>query len=115
MSDMVIVEAEIGEDGQLTIQLPPDAPRGRVEVTVKKRVPQTVQALTPEEEAVLDAELEELLSPESLRGLGLTAEEIAESPEFGIWVDREDITDSAEFVAEMRRKSRQRRSHAQEE
>ena len=56
-----------------------------------------------------DAELEELLSDKYLNGLGLTADEIAKSPVIGIWKDRADMADSVEYVAEMRRKRRERR------
>jgi hypothetical protein len=41
MSDMVIVDGKINENGQLIVQLPPDAPQGDVEVIIKKRVPYT--------------------------------------------------------------------------
>lgn len=110
MSDMVIVDGKIDENGQLIIQLPPDAPQGDVEVTIKKRVTYTPPELTPEEAAALDAEFEALMSdPKTLTGLGLTAEEIANSPEIGIWKDREDMKDPVAWVAEMRRKSRERR------
>ncbi|MBC7809707.1 MAG: hypothetical protein H7175_01095 [Burkholderiales bacterium] len=56
-----------------------------------------------------DAELEELLSDKNLNGLGLTAEEIVKSPAIGIWAHRTDMADSVEYVAEMRRKKRERR------
>jgi hypothetical protein len=26
MSDMIVIDAEVGEDGKLVVQLPPDAP-----------------------------------------------------------------------------------------
>jgi hypothetical protein len=59
--------------------------------------------LTPEEEAELEALR---ANPE---GMGLTAEEIARSPEIGLWKDRTDIIDSVDFVNEMRRQSGERR------
>lgn len=109
MSKIITFDAEVKDDGTLTIQLPPDAPRGQVRITVE----QTSPALSPEEQAAYeiayDPELEALLTDESLRGLGLTAEEIAKSPEIGIWADRTDMIDSVEFIAEMRRKNRERR------
>jgi len=110
MSDMIVIDAKVGEDRKLVVQLPPDAPQGQVRVTIEKIEPVNEPELTPEEEAALDAEFEALMSdPRTYTGLGLTAEEIAKSPEIGIWKDREDTKDSAEWVAEMRRQSRERR------
>lgn len=108
MTDRITVKGEVTEDGQLIVQLPPDAPRGAVEVTVRKH-------LTPEEEAALDAEFEALLNdPATFTGLGLSAEEIAGSPVFGIWADREDMADSATYVEELRRKNRERRMNRED-
>jgi len=110
MSDIIVIDAEVGEDQRLVVQLPPDAPQGQVRVTIEKITPPEQPQLTPEEEAALDAEFEELMSdPKTFTGLGLTAEEIAKSPEIGIWKDREVMKDSVQWVAEMRRKSRERR------
>jgi hypothetical protein len=106
MSDMIVIEAEVGEDGKLVIQLPPDAPRGTVKVTVE---PYAEPELTPEQEAALDSELEELLKPENLRGQGLTAGEIARSPEIGMWKDRPETQDSVAWVEQMRRQRREKR------
>lgn len=115
MSDMIIIDAEIGEDGRLNLQLPPDAPHGQVRITIEKVAPQQPSELTPEEEAALDAELEALLKdPKTFTGLGQTAEEIAQSPEIGAWSHRTDITDSAEFVEKMRRNSRLRRTRRED-
>jgi len=109
MSDMVIVDGTIDENGQLIVQLPPDAPQGDVEVIIKRRVPYTEPELTPEEEATLDAELEALMNdPTTFTGLGLPMSEILKSPAIGIWKDRDDTRDSVAWVADMRRK---RRSH----
>jgi len=110
MSDMIVIDTEVGEDGKLVVQLPPDAPQGQVRVTIEKIESVTQPELTPEEEAALDAEFEALMSdPKTFTGLGLTAEEIAKSPEIGIWKDREDMKDSVQWVAEIRRTSRARR------
>jgi len=110
MSDMIVIDTEIGEDRKLVVQLPPDAPQGQVRVTVEKIAPDVQPKLTPEEEAALDAEFEALMSdPKTYTGLGLTAEEIAKSPEIGIWKDREDMKDPVKWVTEMRRKRRERR------
>jgi hypothetical protein len=59
--------------------------------------------LSSEEEAELAALM---MYP---NGMGLTAAEIAQSPEVGIWKDRTDIKDSVDFVNDMRRQSRERR------
>ncbi len=99
MSDKYVFEETVGEDG--TVQLPPDAPHGHIRITV--------EAMHPElsaEEATLDAELQELLSDENLRGQGLTAGEIARSPEFGAWEHRTDIESGESFVEKMRQKRR---------
>ncbi len=44
------------------------------------------------------------LSEEDLKGAGLTAEEIAASPEIGAWADA-DIESGAEYVEKLRRAS----------
>jgi hypothetical protein len=44
------------------------------------------------------------LSEADLRGAGLTAEEIAASPEIGAWAD-DDIESGAEYVEKLRRAS----------
>ncbi len=106
MSDKLVFEEIVGEDGKLVLQLPPDAPHGYIRITIEAVEP---EALSPEEEAALDAEIAELLSDESLHGLGQTAEEIARAPEIGLWKDRTDITDSVEFIEEMRSRRRQAR------
>jgi hypothetical protein len=67
IGESLSLEGEVTEDGRLVVILPSDVPRGRVRVTVE---------LAPEA-------LE--LSEEDLRGLGLTAQEIASSPEVGAW------------------------------
>jgi hypothetical protein len=110
MVDMVVVKGKVTEDGQLIIELPSDTPHGDVEVVVRKIAPAVTLELTPEEEAYWDTEFEALINdPKTFTGLGLTAEEIAKSPEIGIWQDREDMADPVAYLAEMRRKSRERR------
>jgi hypothetical protein len=108
MSDVLILDGRIDEQGRLIVDIPPDAPQGEVEVIIKKRIPHVEPELTPEEEAALKAELEELLKPENLRGKGLTAGEIIKSPAIGIWKDREETQDSVAWVSETRRKRRER-------
>jgi hypothetical protein len=108
MRDMLILDGRIDEQGRLIIDIPSYAPQGEVEVIIKKRTPYVEPELTPEEEAALRAELEELLKPENLRGKGLTAGEIIKSPAIGIWKDREETQDSVAWVSETRRKRRER-------
>lgn len=108
MTDRFVTEEIVGEDGKLVLQLPPDAPHGRIRVTIEA-ASASEPSLSPEEEAALDAEIAALLTDEALRGQGLTAAEIAKSPAIGIWKDRTDITDSVEFVEEMRRQSNRER------
>ena len=82
------IEGEITEDGHLVVDLPPELPRGRVVVTLEP---------VPEKD-VLE------LSDEDLKGAGLTAEEIAASPEIGAWAE-DDIESGAEYVEKIRRAS----------
>lgn len=84
MKTTVRMEGEITEDGHLLVDLPPELPRGRVVVTL---------------EPLLDDDLE--LTDEDLRGAGLTAEEIASSPEIGAWRASE-ARNGAEYVEEVR-------------
>ena len=80
------VEGEITEDGHLLVDLPPELPRGRVVVTLEP----------------LEDDLR--LAEDDLMGAGLTAEEIASSPEIGAWA--EDGEESgAEYVERIRRAS----------
>ena len=104
MSDILIIEGEATDDGELILQLPPDRPRGRLRITIES-APENPEL----SDADYDAELEELLNDDNPYGLGLTADEIAKSPEIGAWAHRTDITDSVEFIAEQRRKRRERR------
>jgi hypothetical protein len=81
MMNTIVIESEVGEDGKLSIQLPPGAPRGRVHVTIQLTAEATAHRMTPEEEAALDAEFEALMNdPTTFTGLGLTAEELSMKP-----------------------------------
>ena len=82
------VEGEITEDGQLRVDLPLDLPRGRVVVTLEP---------LPEEDLAL--------AEEDLKGAGLTAEEIASSPEIGAWAGESEAQSGAEYVEKLRRAS----------
>ena len=107
MTDMMVMIQQVGEDGTVTLHLTPGT---QVEITVKELTPTPELTLTPEEEADLEAEFQALINdPTTFKGLGLTAGEIAKSPAIGIWQDREEIKDSVEWVAKMRRESRERR------
>lgn len=85
MTGLLTVMGEITETGQLVVELPPDAPRGRVVVT-----------LGPAPEDDLE------LTDEDVTGLGLTAEEIAASAEMGAWADESEIGDGASYVERLR-------------
>jgi hypothetical protein len=85
MKTALRMEGEITQDGHLRVDLPPELPRGRVVVT-----------LEPVPEDDLD------LSEEDLRGAGLTAEEIASSPEIGAWADDGEAQSGAEYVEKLR-------------
>ena len=78
------LDGEVTEDGRLLVSLPAGAPRGRVRVTL-----------------ALPGDACEL-AEEDLQGLGLTAEEIAQSPEFGAWGQDGLAGESARLVAELR-------------
>lgn len=82
---VLTVEAEITGDGRLLVELPPDAPRGKVVLTLE---------VPPED----DLEL----ADEDLRGLGLTAEEIAAAPEIGVLAEDPQVPSGAEFVERLR-------------
>jgi hypothetical protein len=82
------VEGEITQDGYLVVDLPPELPRGRVVVT-----------LEPVSEDALE------IAEEDLRGSGLTAEEIASSPEIGAWAEDREMESGAEYVEKVRRTS----------
>jgi len=88
MKTPLIMEGEITEDGHLLVDLPPELPPGRVVVTLE---------LVPED----DLEL----SDEDLTGTGLTAEEIARSPEIGSWSEDPQIQSGTEYVEKLRRAS----------
>ncbi len=87
MKTTLRVEGEITEDGRLLVDLPPELPRGRVTVTL---------------EPLFEDDLE--LTDEDLNGAGLTAEEIASSPEIGAWGEEREGQSGAEYV-EIRRRS----------
>ena len=80
------MEGEITEDRHLLVDLPPELPCGRVVLTLE---------LAPED----DLEL----TDEDLLGLGLTANEIAGSPEIGAWTGDPEVPSGAEFVENVRR------------
>jgi len=82
------VEGEITKDGHLVVDLPPELPRGRVVVTLEP---------LPED----DLEVTE----EDVKGAGLTAEEIAKSPEIGAWAEDGEVQSGAEYVENLRRAS----------
>lgn len=86
MKTAMRVEGKINEDGQLLVELPPELPRGRVMLTL---------------EPMPEGDLK--LTDEDLQGLGLTAEEIAKSPEIGAWADGDEIQSGADFVERLRR------------
>ena len=89
MKNALKVEGEITEDGHLLVELPPETPRGRVVVTLE----------------LLSEDDDLKLTEEDIRGEGLTAEEIASSPEIGAWAEGEDEQSGAEYVETIRRAS----------
>jgi hypothetical protein len=85
MKIVLRVEGEITEDGHLLVDLPPELPRGRVVVTLEPLSLDTFE-----------------LKEEDLRGAGLTAEEIASSPEIGAWAEADGEQSGAEYVEKLR-------------
>lgn len=77
-------DGEVTEDGRLVVSLPPGMPRGRVRVTLEL----ATNALE--------------ISEDDLRGMGLTAQEIASSPELGSWGLESAALDGARFVEDLR-------------
>lgn len=108
MSELIVIEETVGGDGKILLRLPPGK-HVRIQIEEVPAPPPEAE-LTPEEKAALDAEFEVLMSdPKTFTGLGLTAGEIAKSPEIGMWKDREDMKDPVAWVIEMRRQKRERR------
>lgn len=97
---MLIFEAQIEEGGVIHL---PDTIIAQIRVGATVRV----SLALPEDHILTDEDIA-AMSYEELwnEGEGLSAEEIAKSPYIGAWADREDIGDSANYVAERRRKSR---------
>jgi hypothetical protein len=85
MKTALKVEGEITEDGHLRVDLPPELPRGRVVVTL---------------ETLSEEDLD--LTEEDLKGAGLTAEEIASSPEIGAWAEDREPQSGAHYVENLR-------------
>lgn len=96
------IEGKITDDGQLIIDLPENAVRGPVWVTIESQLPYL------EEDEEDDEAAEPLWSAGDLFGLGQTAEEIANAPEIGSWADN-PITDSAAYVRALRHSMFERR------
>lgn len=82
MKTRLILETVIPADHKLQIEIPSDVPSGPAVIAVE----------------IASAERPEIQKPY------LTAEELLNSPILGMWADRADIHDSAEFVRELRAK-----------
>ncbi|MDZ4764185.1 MAG: hypothetical protein SGI73_06495 [Chloroflexota bacterium] len=113
MMQAIIVEQTISEDGsmRLVLNIPSVAADGRVNVIITPK-----QSYDPPDEmteAEIETEFEKALElmKKYPRGQGLTMGEILKSPEIGMWKDRQDMDDSVEYVARMRRTSNERRMH----
>ena len=84
IKDGLFLDGEVTEDGRLVVTLPPDVPSGRVRVILE---------LAPESFE---------LSEDDVRGEGLTAQEIAASPDLGAWGQDSSALDGARFVEAVR-------------
>jgi hypothetical protein len=89
MKTALTIEGEITEDGHLVVNLTPELPRGRVVVTL---------------ELLSEDDLD--LTEDDLKGAGLTAEEIASSPELGAWAGESEVPSGAEYVEKLRQAPR---------
>lgn len=94
MTDKIIIQGEISEDGKLVVELPVDVPRGAVQVTIE-----ATEGIINEYDEELDALIEE-----SINGLGLTMGEIALSEEIGIFENDENMPDGKTYVEQIRKK-----------
>jgi hypothetical protein len=112
MSDMIVLEGTITEEGRLVVELPADAPRGTVEVTIAAKSNQKRPKFLSKEEEIAweeayDPELEALWEDYVKNGpIGATAQEIANAPEFGAWADRTDIISGEDYVEKLRSRRR---------
>lgn len=105
MAENLILEEEFS--GEITLRFPPNK---RLRIQVYELNEGTTDQPNLEDEAAVQAELDALLNdPLTFTGLGLTAEEIARSPDIGAWSHRTDSTSGAEFVREQRRAKKERR------
>ncbi len=84
MRETLSLEGEITEDGRLLVELPANAPRGRVVLTL-----------------VRPSEKDLNLTDEDLQGLGLAAEEIAASSRIGAWADGPEVA-PGQYVENLR-------------
>lgn len=91
MTEKIIIQGEISEDGQLVVQLPPDAPRGAVQITIEQT--------TALQEDDFDAELDALID-ESLNSKGMTMGEI-KLPDEPIF---DNLPDSEEYISQIRKR-----------
>jgi hypothetical protein len=89
------VKVDVTENREVTIKLPDDFPVGEARITI---------AAESESDAPLtDEEIQEFLR----RKPGKTGAEIAQNPAIGSWAHK-GITDSVEWVKELRRKRREK-------
>lgn len=87
MAETIVLDGFVDKDGCLTIQLPEDAPRGHVRIIIEKVVHE-------------DDQVE--LSDADLQGQPDTNDDQLDSEAFGIWRNRTDFADGADYVDRMR-------------
>ena len=87
MHHAVTIEGNVTDDGRLEAEIPEDAPRGRVRVTLV---------------SADDASEDLASSDRDLHGLGLSAADIAQSPEMGSWGSSAEVPDGAVYVDRLR-------------
>jgi hypothetical protein len=104
----IVVKGRITADHRLEVDGIIDLPPGEVDVRIEpERILPPVVELTPEEEAAINAEIDQLLrTPPTPKTGAEIAQWLRENPPQG-W---EQVTDSVEYIAERRRKRRERLS-----
>lgn len=98
------LKGRIDENGQLQVTLPTGLPPGEVEITLH-----IVSEGDQASETWTQDELDDMLIFKAATG-----EEIAASGVFGGWAHRDDITDSEEFIQEIRRREQERSKWSEE-
>jgi len=105
MSDMLVIEQTVTEDGTLVLHYPPGqiVPGQRVRVVIEP-----IQSETTDQP---DSELDALLQGMSAYGTrNSTMGDVLQSDAIGIWENRADMQNPVAWLTEQRRQRNERRS-----